>query len=51
MLLLGSLQEYINAPHDASGDPPADVKPYFKGPYFEWWNSVQVSLCNAMYLR
>ncbi|KAL3140879.1 hypothetical protein ABBQ32_005414 [Trebouxia sp. C0010 RCD-2024] len=30
---------YVNAPNDASGPIPEDVKPYFEGPYFEWWNA------------
>lgn len=32
----GTLQIYIDAPHDASGPVPADVQPYFDPPYREW---------------
>lgn len=41
---IGDLVEivYVNAPHPASGPIPNDVTPVFKGPYFEWWNAIQV---------
>ncbi|KAL6771888.1 hypothetical protein ACKKBG_A28170 [Auxenochlorella protothecoides x Auxenochlorella symbiontica] len=32
---------YINAPNRASGPIPEDVAPFFKGPYYEWWNVSQ----------
>ena len=32
----GTLQIYIDAPHEASGPIPADVQPYFDPPYREW---------------
>ena len=38
----GGMQDYIDAPHPASGSPPADVTPFFSGPYYEWWNAVKV---------
>lgn len=45
----------MNAPNDASGPIPEDVKPYFEGPYYEWWNAEKVtwyqpSLCPHMSL-
>jgi hypothetical protein len=30
---------YIDSPNPASGPIPDDVKPYFEGPYYEWWNA------------
>lgn len=30
---------YVNAPNLASGPIPDDVAPFFKGPYYEWWNA------------
>ncbi|DBA87420.1 TPA: hypothetical protein ACH3X1_004466 [Trebouxia sp. C0004] len=30
---------YVDAPNAASGPIPEDVKPYFDGPYYEWWNA------------
>ena len=33
---------YVNAPNEASGPIPEDVKPYFDGPYYEWWNAEKV---------
>jgi hypothetical protein len=35
---------YVNAPHTASGPIPKDVAPFFEGPYYEWWNAIQVVL-------
>jgi len=35
-------QVYVNAPNEASGLIPEDVKPYFDGPYYEWWNAEKV---------
>eukprot|EP00891_Asterochloris_glomerata_P007178 jgi/Astpho2/7178/fgenesh1_pg.00113_%23_20_t len=32
---------YVDAPNDASGPPPEDVKPFFQGPYKEWWSAQQ----------
>ncbi|GAB4813758.1 hypothetical protein N2152v2_000804 [Parachlorella kessleri] len=30
---------FADAPNPASGPIPADVAPYFEGPYYEWWNA------------
>ena len=37
------MQVYVNAPNEASGPIPEDVKPYFDGPYYEWWNAEKVT--------
>lgn len=42
------VQVYVNAPNPASGPIPEDVKPYFEGPYFEWWNAEKVRCYNSM---
>ena len=34
----------MDAPNEASGPIPEDVKPYFDGPYYEWWNAEKVRL-------
>ncbi|PNW76545.1 hypothetical protein CHLRE_11g467682v5 [Chlamydomonas reinhardtii] len=41
---LGDLVEltFVDAPHGASGAIPRDVKPYFEGPYFEWFTAEAV---------
>ncbi|KAG2447006.1 hypothetical protein HYH02_008160 [Chlamydomonas schloesseri] len=41
---LGDLVEltHVDAPHPASGAIPRDVKPYFDGPYFEWFTAEAV---------
>lgn len=38
---LGNLVElvYLDAPHAATGPPPADVAPFFDPPYREWWRA------------
>lgn len=36
------MQVYVDAPNQASGPIPEDVKPYFEGPYYEWWNAEKV---------
>ncbi|GLC77094.1 hypothetical protein PLESTF_001883600, partial [Pleodorina starrii] len=33
---------FIDAPHPASGPIPRDVKPYFAGPYYEWFTAEAV---------
>jgi hypothetical protein len=30
---------FVDAPNLASGPIPDDVAPFFKGPYYEWWNA------------
>ncbi len=35
---------YVDAPHLASGPIPNDVAPFFEGPYYEWWNAIQVNV-------
>lgn len=42
---------YINAPHPASGPAYAEVQTFFKGPYYEWWNAIQVSSVTALLRR
>jgi len=39
---------YVNAPNVASGPIPEDVKPYFDGPYYEWWNAEKVNITQAL---
>ncbi|KAG2432218.1 hypothetical protein HXX76_009137 [Chlamydomonas incerta] len=41
---LGDMLEltFVDAPHVASGAIPRDVKPYFEGPYFEWFTAEAV---------
>lgn len=39
---------YVNAPNAASGPIPEDVKPYFDGPYYEWWNAEKVIIIQAL---
>jgi len=39
---------YVNAPNAASGPIPEDVKPYFDGPYYEWWNAEKVNITQAL---
>ena len=41
------LQVYVDAPNEASGPIPDDVKPYFDGPYFEWWNAEKVTFLQS----
>lgn len=36
------VQTFVDAPHGASGAIPRDVKPYFEGPYFEWFTAEAV---------
>ena len=38
----------MNAPNAASGPIPEDVKPYFDGPYYEWWNAEKVIITQAL---
>ena len=38
----------MNAPNSASGPIPEDVKPYFDGPYYEWWNAEKVIITQAL---
>jgi len=38
----------VNAPNAASGPIPEDVKPYFDGPYYEWWNAEKVIITQAL---
>ncbi len=38
----------MNAPNAASGPIPEDVKPYFDGPYYEWWNAEKVIIAQAL---
>ncbi len=33
---------FIDAPNAASGPPEPDVEPFFKPPYYEWWNATKV---------
>lgn len=33
------VQEFIDAPHEASGPAPDDVAPHFEPPFFEWWDT------------
>ena len=33
---------YMDAPHEATGPPPADVTPFFEGPYRQWWATEEV---------
>lgn len=33
---------YLDAPHAATGPPPADVAPFFDPPYREWWRAEMV---------
>jgi hypothetical protein len=30
---------FVDAPHSASGAIPRDVKPFFVGPYYEWFTA------------
>lgn len=32
-------QVFVDAPIPATGPAQPDVTPFFKGPYFEWWNA------------
>ena len=42
---LGDVLEfvYMDAPHEATGPPPADVTPFFEGPYRQWWATEEVT--------
>ena len=33
---------FIDAPNAATGPPEPDVEPFFKPPYYEWWNFTKV---------
>lgn len=33
---------FIDAPNAATGPPEPDVEPFFKPPYYEWWNFKKV---------
>ncbi|GIL60114.1 hypothetical protein Vafri_14749 [Volvox africanus] len=33
---------FVDAPHPASGPIPRDVRPYFEGPYYEWFTAESV---------
>ncbi len=33
---------FIDAPNAATGPPEPDVEPFFKPPYYEWWNATKV---------
>ncbi len=39
-----ALQVYLDAPHAATGPPPADVAPFFDPPHREWWRAEKVGL-------
>ena len=32
-------QVFLDAPIPATGPAQPDVTPFFKGPYYEWWNA------------